>query len=209
MLAAAAGTAGAQEAANEYAELLAETDRYREYNSHLEQLLASQQTDIEAFGRDIEGLEATAAAMEPLVRRMFAELEEFVANDLPFFAEERRQRIDTLRLLMEEEGSIAEKFRRILEAYQIEIEYGRTMAAYPGKLEDGRDAQFVHLGRVSLLYRTTDGEETGYWDRNADAWVEDDDYTRAIEEAIRMAEEAIAPDVVTLPVPAASAESRS
>jgi hypothetical protein len=33
--------------------------------------------------------------------------------------------------------------------------------------------------------------------------VVDRDYNRAIEEALEMAEEAIAPDLVTLPVPAA------
>jgi hypothetical protein len=134
---------------------------------------------------------------------MFSSLEEFVQNDLPFLAEERSQRIDSLRLLMGEEGQLAEKFRRLLEAYQIEIEYGRTLDAYPGKLEDGRDAFFVHLGRVSLMYRTTDGSETAYWDASQDKWVVDSDYSRYVEEAIEMAEEAVAPDLVTLPVPAA------
>ena len=209
MLAAgAAGTAAAQEAANEYAEAMAEADHYRQFNAHLERLLESQEGDIESFGAQIAGLETTAAAMEPLVERMFAELEEFVSNDLPFLVDERTKRIDTLRLLMEEEGGIAEKFRRLLEAYQIEIEYGRTMAAYPGTLEDGREVQFVHLGRVSLMYRTTDGEETAYWDRNTGSWVVGR-YTRAVEEAIRMSEEAVAPDLVTLPVPAPAEESRS
>lgn len=207
----AAGIASAQQdgAAGEYADLMAEVDRLSQYNSHLEGLLESQRADIESFTTQIAGLEGTAAAVEPLVQKMFASLEEFVANDLPFLREERSARIDTLRLLMEQEGGLSEKFRRLLEAYQIEIEYGRTMVAYPGTLEDGREAQFIHLGRISLMYRTTDGEETAYWDRNTETWVIDSDYTRAVEEAIRMAEEATAPDLVTLPVPAPVEESRS
>ncbi len=55
----------------------------------------------------------------------------------------------------------AERYRRLLEAYQIELDYGRTMISYKGKLEDGREADFVRVGRVSLLYRTADGEEVG------------------------------------------------
>lgn len=209
LVAGVAATAWAQDdAASQYAELLAEVDTYQSYNAHLEQLLQSQQSEIESFSEQIARLEPTAEAMQPLVQRMFNELEAFVANDLPFLADERSKRIDTLRLLMAEEGRLSEKFRRLLEAYQIEIEYGRTMDAYPGKLEDGRDVHFIHLGRVSLMYRTTDGRETGYWDRNSRSWVVDSDYSQAVEEALRMAEEATAPDLVTLPVPAAE-ESRS
>jgi hypothetical protein len=202
-----AGTASAQEAASEYAEVMAEVDRYNQFNRHMQQLLQSQQGDIESLTSQIAGLEATAQQVQPLIDKMFAALEEFVANDLPFLPEERSNRIDTLRLLMEEEGALAEKFRRLLEAYQIEVEYGRTMQAYPGEI-DGRKVHFIHLGRVSLMYRTTDGEETGYWDRNTRSWVVDSDYARAVEEAIRMAEEALAPDLVTVPVPVPE-ESRS
>lgn len=202
----AAGTAVAQEPGSEYAEVMAEVDRYNQFNGHMQQLLQSQEGDIESLTAQIAGLDATAEQVQPLIDRMFAALEEFVANDVPFLPEERSARIDTLRLLMEEEGALAEKFRRLLEAYQIEVEYGRNMQAYPGEI-DGRDVHFIHVGRVTLMYRTTDGEETGYWDRNSRSWVVDSDYARAVEEAIRMAEEALAPDLVTVPVPVP--ESRS
>lgn len=198
----ASGIAGAQDAATEYAEVMADVDRSRQYIAHLETLVQSQQEDIESFTAQIASLEPTAAAMQPLVQKMFANLEQFVANDLPFLPKERADRLDTLRLLMGEENKLSEKFRRLLEAYQIEIEYGRTMDAYPGTLEDGREVHFVHLGRVSLMYRTVDGTETAYWDAEQGAWVVDSDFARGVEEAIEMAEEAVAPDLVTLPVPA-------
>jgi hypothetical protein len=53
------------------------------------------------------------------------------------------------------------------------------------------------------MYRTTDGAETAYWDANEGAWIVDRAYSRAVEEALEMAEEAVAPDLVTLPIPAA------
>ncbi|HEX7061132.1 MAG TPA: DUF3450 domain-containing protein [Woeseiaceae bacterium] len=207
-VAASAGAQQQNDPATRYAELMHEIDSYGDYNAYVTRLLQSQQADIEALGQQIAGLEGTQQAVQPLVQRMFTSLEQFVANDIPFLESERRDRIDTLRGVVEGEDTVAEKFRRLLEAYMIEIEYGRTMDAYPGKLPDGRDAQFVHLGRISLMYRTTDGKETGYWDRNARQWVVDPAYSRAIETAIRMSEETVAPDLVTLPVPAAE-ESRS
>ncbi len=203
LFACAGGTVAAQNAANGYAELLADADRYVQYNRQLEQLIKSQEAEIASFNDQITGLDGTAAAMQPLLDKMFTTLEQFVAKDLPFLKEERAARVETLRSLMAEEGAASEKFRRLLEAYQIEVEYGRSMNAYPGKLDDGREVHFVHLGRLSLMYRTTDGEETAYWDANAGAWVVDRDYSRAVEEALEMAEEAIAPDLVTLPIPAA------
>lgn len=207
LFACAAATAAAQDEASRYAELLADADGYTEYNAQLERLLQSQVADIESLNAQIAGLENTASAMEPLLDRMFTSLEQFVASDLPFLKEERSARLETLELLMAEEGAIAEKFRRLLEAYQIEIEYGRTMDAYPGTLEDGREVYFIHLGRVSLIYRTTDGTETAYWDANAGDWVIDRKHNRAVDEALRMAEETLAPDLVTLPVPAARESS--
>ena len=63
---------------------------------------------------------------------------------------------------------LPERFRRIMEAYQVETDYGRTIEAYSGKLaRDGkpRTVDFLRAGRVALVYATLDGGETGYWDR--------------------------------------------
>jgi len=76
------------------------------------------------------------------------------------------------------------------------------MSAYKGALADGRDAELVRLGRVSLLYRTADGTEAGYWDNERKEWVEDEDSAAAIEEALRIAKEETAADLIRVPVPA-------
>jgi hypothetical protein len=96
----------------------------------------------------------------------------------------------------------AERFRRLLEAYQIELDYGRTMISYKGKLTDGREADFVRVGRVSLLYRTADGKESGYWDAQQKKWVVANEYNKAIENAVLIATKESTPDLVTVPVPA-------
>jgi hypothetical protein len=173
------------------------------YNERMQGFVQTQEEDIAALMQQVAGLDTTAAEMGPLLQKMYDSLSEFVAADLPFLPDERRERMDRLSDLMSQEGALAEKYRRLIEAYQVELEYGRTMSAYKGTLDDGRDADFLHLGRVSLMYRTTDGTESGYWDAQQGAWVPDARYARVINEALNIALERTAPDVTIVPVPAA------
>lgn len=205
LLAIAFTTAGvAQEtAAERYARTLAEADITARYNVQLEQQLQSQAEEIASLEMQIAGLDATAVDVQPLLQQMFDELVQFVANDVPFFKEERDQRIERLRELVSRvDASPSEKFRRLLEAYQIEMEYGRTMSAYRQTLADGREADMVRLGRVTLLYRTVEGGETGYWDNERKEWVPDPRSARDIEDALAIATEERAPDLIVVPVPA-------
>jgi hypothetical protein len=203
------GVALAQDSGNRYAQLRAEADIITRHNAYMERQVQSQQMEIASIEEQIAGLDAVALDVAPLLQRMFDDLERFVMSDVPFFRNERAERIARLRDLMNQvETSPSEKYRRLMEAYQIELEYGRTMDSYREALSDGREAEFVRLGRVSLMYRTVDGEETGYWDKDQNAWVVDDDYDRVIERALRIAKEEEAPDLITVPVPAAQ-EGRS
>jgi len=202
-LASVIGVALAQDTGNRYAELRSEADAIQSYNSHIEQLLQSQQAEIASLEQQIAAMDATALDVPPLLQRMFDELEQFVMADVPFLQNERTERISRLRDLMNQvDAPSSEKYRRLMEAYQIEMEYGRVMDAYSETLTDGREAEFVRLGRVSLMYRTTDGQETAYWDSDQKSWVVDRDFAAAIEQALRIAKEEEAPDLITVPVPA-------
>src|SRR5687768_2645412 len=174
---AAASAAVAQETpADRYARSVADAEITARYNVQIEQQVQSQQAEITALEAQLATLETTALDVQPLLQRMFDELVEFVANDVPFFKNERDQRIERLRELMTSvETPTSEKYRRVLEAYQIELEYGRTMSSYTQTLADGREAEMVRLGRVSLMYRTVEDGETGYWDNTSKAWVPDPD----------------------------------
>lgn len=110
--------------------------------------------------------------------------------------------VDQSAVLAKQHAKNAERYRRLLEAYQIELDYGRNLFAYAGKLPDGRDADFVRVGRVSLLYRTSDGEEAGYWDAEQKAWVVANEYNKAIENAVMIATKELAPELLMIPVPA-------
>lgn len=204
LLAVGSGSGVAQESgADRYARTLADAEITARYNTQLQQTLQHQEEEIAALEAQIAGLDATAVDVQPLLQRMFDELVQFVANDVPFFKDERDQRVSRLRELMERvDASPSEKFRRLIEAYQIEMEYGRTMSFYKQTLADGREAEMVRLGRVTLLYRTVEGEETGYWDNERKEWVPDPDSRDYIEEALSIAKEERAPDLIMVPVPA-------
>ena len=201
---AAAGAGVAQETGGErYARALADSAITQRYNVEIEQQLRSQEQEIASLEQQIMNLDATAVDVQGMLTRMYDELVAFVTSDVPFFKEEREQRLQRLADLMQNlEASPSEKFRRILEAYQIEMEYGRQMTAYRQTLDDGREAEMVRLGRVALMYRVMDGSESGYWDQERRQFVADPGAAGAIEEALDIAKEERAPDLIVVPVPA-------
>jgi uncharacterized membrane-anchored protein YhcB (DUF1043 family) len=202
-LCAVTGVSAAQDAGTRYATLMRDADVTARYNSALEAQLQSQQNEMAALQAQIAGMDATAAEVPAMLQKMFDQLSAFVAADVPFLKKEREDRVTRLRELMGDADKPAgEKFRRLLEAYTIEMEYGRTMDSYQGALSDGREADFVRVGRVTLLYRTTDGNEAGYWDQQQKTWVAAPEYKRSIELALRIAKQTVAPDLITVPVPA-------
>jgi hypothetical protein len=201
-----------QDAASRYATAIADAESLEKYNSQLEKQVKAQQDEVSSIEAQLLEIETTSREVQPLMQRMVDTLEKFVSLDTPFLLEERSSRVDTLQEIMPRaDVTISEKYRRIIEAYQIELEYGRTLESYDGLLGSGPDARtvsFVRLGRVALLYQTLDGAETGYWDAEKRDWVVDNSYAAAVAEARRVAEKDGPPNLLTVPVPAPK-EARS
>jgi len=100
-------------AADRYARTLAEAEITARYNTQIEQQLRSQQTEIAALEQQLAAIDGTAAQVEPLLQKMFTQLEEFVKGDVPFLAAERAARLEKLRDLMARvDASPSERFRR-------------------------------------------------------------------------------------------------
>jgi hypothetical protein len=191
----------------EYAAIMKEIDGLEVYNALLEKQLASQDQEIADLNHSIDQVSVIERQVTPLMLKMIDTLEQFIELDLPFLIEERRQRVAFLRTLLERSDvTVAEKFRRLLEAYEIENDYGRTIESYKGSLEvDGasREVDFLRLGRVALLYETVDAEIYGMWDPGQKAWVGlPAEYRNQIRNGIKMAHKQIAPNLLTLPIPA-------
>lgn len=196
----------------DYRATLRETESLRRYNEQLELQLKSQEEEMVSIGKQIGEIERTNREIYPLMQRMVETLEQFVSLDLPFLAGERTTRIATLKEIMNRaDVSTAEKYRRILEAYSVEMEYGRTIEAYQGKIGSGeatRTVDFLRVGRVALLYQTLDGRETGFWDATAKAWQEDDDYEDHVRKGLKIARKQVAPNLLVVPVPAPAMEKQ-
>jgi hypothetical protein len=192
----------------EYRAALQETRSLEIYNRQLESLSASQEREIESLKRQIDQVTVVSREIMPLMARMIDALGSFVELDVPFLLEERRARVAGLREMMDRaDVTISEKYRRLMEAYEIENDYGRNIEAYSAELvKDGgqRTVDFLRVGRVALLYQTLDGQETGAWDQKARQWVElGDDYRAPVRDGLRMARKEVAPDLLRIPAPAA------
>ena len=196
----------------EYRATLRETESLRRYNEQLALQIKSQEEEVTSIQQQILDIERTNREIYPMMQRMIETIDQFVKLDAPFLLGERTERVATLKEIMNRADiSTAEKYRRILEAYTIELEYGRTLEAYEGKLGEGdaaRTVNFLRIGRVALLYQTLDADETGYWDADKKAWVEDNSYDDAVEDGLKVARKQTAPDLLIAPVRAAEAAAQ-
>ena len=185
-------------------------DGLKVYNSLLQRQLDNQETEKVALSESIDNVALIERQIIPLMIRMLDSLEEFIQLDTPFLAQERSDRLGRLRDMMERSDvTAAEKFRQVLEAYSIETDYGRTIEAYKGSVEiDGllREVDFLRIGRVSLVYQSVGGSNTGAWDNAARTWVElsPEVYKAQIATGLKIARKQVAPDLLIIPVAAAT-----
>ena len=194
----------------EYKTVLKEIEGLRVYNRQLEKQIGNQEEEMTKLASSIDQVTLIERQITPLMLRMIDGLEQFVGLDLPFLLDERSDRIERLREMMDRaDVAVSEKFSQILRAYQIENEYGRTMEAYPDTITvEGTElkADVLKVGRIALVYQTPDGEVTGRWDADAQAWVElEDEYTTPVRNGIRMARQQLSVDMLALPVRAPGA----
>jgi anion-transporting ArsA/GET3 family ATPase len=191
----------------EYRAVTKEIDGLVVYNTLLDRQIADQNQELTNLRTSIDSVTVIERQILPLLTRMIDGLERFVALDMPFLADERASRVDSLNALLgRADVTAAEKFRVVMEAWQIENEYGRTIEAYTGELQiDGnnREVDFLRIGRVALLYQTPDGVNSGAWDQTNRQWVTvGTEYRNSIRQGLRLARNQIGPDLLLLPIAA-------
>ena len=185
--------------------LMKEIEGLEVYNTQLRKQINNQEQEMADLNAAIDEVSVVERQITPLMMRMIDGLEQFVALDVPFLPEERANRVADLRAMMDRaDVAASEKFRRVMEAYQVEMDYGRTMEAYSGIHSingQERDVEFLRLGRTALMYQTRDASMQGVWNKQTRQWEElDSSYRTQITKGLRMAKKQLAPDLLMLPV---------
>jgi len=192
---------------SQYRTVLKQTDSIDEYNTQILKLILSQERELSSLEDQVERVQGVGRSVTPLMLKMIDAIEKFVALDVPFLIKERTTRIAELRTTMSRSDvTTPEKFSQIMEAYQIENEYGRTIEAYRDSLNvDGREVtvDFLRFGRIALVYQSLDGALVGRWDTASRSWVAlDSSHRSAFRDGLRIARKQTAPDLLLLPLPA-------
>jgi hypothetical protein len=198
--------------AEEYRTVLREIEGLEAYNRQLERQLRLQGEEIAIIDESIAQATTVDRQVLPLMLRMVSALEQFVALDVPFLPRERAERLQfVLEAIDRVDVTVAEKFRQVLEAYLIELEFGRTIEAYTGTVDvDGQtlEVDFLRVGRIGLYYQTLDGLQSARWDVGAKRWERLAASDRnPVRDAIRVARKLTAPNLLTLPLPTAGGQS--
>lgn len=194
-----------QELLAEYRLTMRKIDNTKRYNAQLTQLIVDQKVEKESIAKQIDELKVTNQEIVPLMNSMVTALEELVQSDTPFLREERTQRVEELKKMMTRaDVTNSEKYRRILEAYMIEADYGKTLEAYRGLLsKDGQEltVDYLRIGRITFAYQTLDGKRQAVWNPSKNQWSDlTSEYRSPISEALKIARKQTAPSLVQIPV---------
>ena len=189
----------------EYRKLQDGSEYQAAYTRELEELELAQQARMVALQEQISQARVTRQRIVPLMRSMVEALEQFVVLDLPFRHEERIAAVLELKeRLQRPDISVSAKFRLVLEAYQLEQNYGGTIESWRGPLQLGEEelsVEYLRVGRVALYYQSLDGATSGYWDAATQQWQAlDEHYNRGLAQALRVAGKTVAPQLLNLPV---------
>jgi hypothetical protein len=185
---------------------LKQLEQLNRYNASQRRQVDAQRREIASLQEDINNIASLQRAVQPLMEDMVNGLEGLVEADVPFLINERRDRVERLRQIMEDpERSPAQRYRLIVEAYQIENEYGRTIESYRGNIDvDGRsyeNVEFLRIGRVALVFKTDDDDILKYFNVDSRRWMDlDKSFLPAIKRGSRVAREQIPPELMYIPV---------
>jgi DNA repair exonuclease SbcCD ATPase subunit len=194
-----------KDSAQQYREAISKSDSLETYNNQLAKLIKQQKEDLASIQRQLDNVEETQRNIVPLMLKMIDTLDKFVKLDIPFLKEERQQRIAFLKEIMDRpDVTLPDKYRRIMEAYQIEMEYGRTIETYTDTVKmDGQEytVDILRVGRLLMTFQTLDGAQSGLWDKESKSWQKlSSQYNRSINKGLQIAKKQAPPELIKLPV---------
>jgi len=200
---------GTDKIITEYKSVLKTVDGLKVYNAQMDRSIERQMQAMEELTENIKNVTDIKRQVEPLLTRMVDGLEEFINNDIPFQIETRLKGLERVKDLMTDpDVDASERFRSVFELYQIETDYGQVFQGYQQTMVVNGDERIVDMlmvGRVALLYQTTDGLISGAYNKETRAFeiVDEGTYRSSITTAIRVANAQEAADkLLILPISA-------
>lgn len=195
----------------DYRNTVDSADVLRGYNDHVQRMVDHQQSSIKSLQKQIDGVDKVKQGVVPLMYKMIETLEKFVELDVPMNIENRKERIEGLRTVMGDSNvTTSEQFRLVLEAYEIEANYGTAFESYQRELDLGDrviTADFVYMGRIALVAQSLDMKNSWVWNNGSRSWEAlGDEYLKTVKETIAMARKQLPMDLTKLPVFAAEAK---
>ena len=191
----------------DYEVTLRQIEDARSYNQQLKTLIKDQNQAETSIRVQIKEVKQTGKEIMPLMLEMLKNLESFISLDIPFLMEERQKRLKELKTIMDRADiTVSEKYRKLMEAYQMESEYGRTLEAYQGFQDiEGKkwSVNYLRIGRVALMYQSLNSKKQAYWNNKEKKWQSlSPRYSRAVETALQVAFKRQPPELLLVPVPA-------
>lgn len=177
---------------DDYQRVLKEIYTLQVYNQVQQRLVDDQNRDLAQLRQSIDQVSVIERQVMPLMTRMIDGLSKFIELDVPFLLDERRARVKFLNDLVDRSDvTVAEKFRNVMEAWQIENDYGTFSETYTAPLEVNgvtREVNFLKIGRIALLYLTPDGQLAGAWDKRTRSFepLEASDLRDAVATGLRV-----------------------
>jgi len=185
---------------NEYKVVAKQVEGLKLYNEQKRIQIKAQLELMDKLDAQLDQVVVMQRQIPPLAQRMLESLENFINLDTPFRIEERQNRIDLVRAsLAKPKVTASEQVRQVLEAYNIEAEYGRKIDSYEATVE-GKVVNILVVGRIGMFYQTKDETETGVWNNDLQSWEIIDGYRRPVRDGIRMAKKLAPTDMLTIPV---------
>jgi hypothetical protein len=197
---------GTRSLADDYRGINKEIDGLKVYNRLMTAQTNGQQATLDDIALSMEQVDVINRQIFPLMERMIDGLEQSIALDIPFLMEERDKRMADLKGILERSDvSVAEKFRKVMEAYQIEMDYGTSSEWYRESLNvDGavREYNMFRVGRIGLYFQSDDTNITGWYNPVSREYeLLGSDHRGEIRKGIRIARQLIAPELILVPMP--------
>ena len=188
-----------------YEQLQGEHTRLQATHDELQENIRSTRQRISRKEKELADIEQISSRIEPFLGESVETLRRQLTEDLPFLPEERHRRVDRLaEMLTDPDVAVSEKYRKIMEAWLVEAEYGNTIEVYQQTIAiEGKEVlvNIFRLGRISLFFQTLDRDRCGFFDVSAKAWqMLPVAYNRAIGTAIEIGTKRRPAELLSLPL---------